>query len=68
MNKANLGKTISNVLTKIGTKTAVNSTKEACPVFAYQPKCPKSLKKSAKWAKSTYTFLGICAFYKNSNR
>ena len=48
MNKANLGKTISNVLTKIGTKTAVNSTKEACPVFAYQPKCPKSLKKRAK--------------------
>lgn len=44
MNKVKLGKAVSNTLSKIGTKVANDSTKKACPVFAYQPKCPKALK------------------------
>ena len=44
MRKSMLGKAISTALSKIGTKVAEDSTKKACPLFAYQPKCPKALK------------------------
>lgn len=40
-----LSKKLSNGLTKIANRTAIKSLDDACILFIYQPKLPKSLKK-----------------------
>lgn len=38
-------KTISKLLVKSANASAINADMKACPMFAYQPKRPKSMKK-----------------------
>ncbi len=43
--KVLLSKKLSNGLTKIANRTAIKSLDDACALYIYQPKLPKSLKK-----------------------
>lgn len=41
-------KKVSQLLLKSANAMALQDTTKACPMFAYQPKCPLSLKKNKK--------------------
>ena len=38
---------VSKLLVKAGTTAAVDANMKTCPMFSYQPKQPKALKKSS---------------------
>lgn len=46
MSNKNIKKVISKFVDKVGTAAAKNDVNQACLVFYYQPKRPKSLKKN----------------------
>lgn len=46
MTKFNVKKSVSKMISKVGTKTATGDLNQACVYFIYQPKKPKSLMKS----------------------
>lgn len=45
MEKINKKKAITKMISKLGMKVASNDNNQACPMFVYQPKRPKSMKK-----------------------